>query len=822
MAESPAEQLAAQLAAARDAAEIRITTAAADVLDAYAQQVRAAVLADEGVPPQLDMAPTTAEWAQLASATLTDVFVAEFLTIWELGTSLVDVLSGPDVPIAAIVGAWEAIRQDTADDYARNAIDQLNGIPAQMQTILHSAHDAGYFEQESPAQIRARVDEAITGFSPGGSGAWRAERIGRTEATFLLAAVQQAQATAAEQALRNSGHPGGLRKQWITRDDERVRHAHAAVHQKIAPIADRFLVGGMFMLAPGDLAGGLDQIVNCRCHLTILGPAGLTAAGGTPMTSRAPSNYLPTVSMRLDHPSSPSYDPATSPALARAAAAKARGAARLASGAPSAELAESELPDGWRGVLAPLDTLSGDGRLIKAAGLRARPYPLPFLAQESLEPGHYGAVHAGALDRVWVEGGNLMGEGRFDLADPEGQRWARRMADGFAGGVSVDLDDVVFSEHFIDRETGEELDPEDAMEILWFGDDPSRIEYQMHMDEWRLIGHTAVYHPAFYQAAVQPVFGYQPSGEIVEIPAERAAAAANSDPGAAASRRAAAASASAALLAAGVPAGPDAPPEAWFEAPTLPGPTPITVDDDGRVFGHIALWNTCHTGSPDVCIAPPRTSNNYALFHTGEVVTREGDRLSVGRMTVGGGHADPWAPVPGAIEHYDETGAVVAIVRATEDAYGIVVAGALHPHATKQQVADFMLSPPSGDWRRVGANLELVAVLSVNTPGYPVTRPRAAASDNRQISLVASGVPPINRHGGIVRVSGTKKSPVAEQYMSAILARSLRRGRLEQLAAQLGPVDVWAQTREHLAELEADSEHYELVLASAIRHGFRG
>jgi hypothetical protein len=222
-----------------------------------------------------------------------------------------------------------------------------------------------------------------------------------------------------------------------------------------------------------------------------------------------------------------------------------------------------------------------------------------------------------------------------------------------------------------------------------------------------------------------------------------------------------------------------------------------------------------------VCIAPPRTSNNYALFHTGEIVTREGDRLSVGRMTVGGGHADPWAPVPGAIEHYDETGAVVAIVRATEDSHGIVVAGALHPNATKQQVADFLLSPPSGDWRRVGANLELVAVLSVNTPGYPVTRPRAAAADNRQISLVASGVPPVSRGGG--RISIDRSVPHAQHVaLSSTLARSLRRGRLEQLAGQLVAIDPWERTRRVLASMDPASESYDLVFASARRHGFRG
>jgi hypothetical protein len=36
----------------------------------------------------------------------------------------------------------------------------------------------------------------------------------------------------------------------------------------------------------------------------------------------------------------------------------------------------------------------------------------------------------------------------------------------------------------------------------------------------------------------------------------------------------------------------------------------------------------------------------------------------------------------------------------------------------------------SGDWRRIGGNLELMAVLAVNLPGFPVLRTKA---------LVASG-----------------------------------------------------------------------------------
>lgn len=50
-------------------------------------------------------------------------------------------------------------------------------------------------------------------------------------------------------------------------------------------------------------------------------------------------------------------------------------------------------------------------------------------------------------------------------------------------------------------------------------------------------------------------------------------------------------------------------------------------------------------------------------------------------------------------------------------------------------------APLSGDWRRHGGNLELVAALTVNTPGYPVVR-GANDEQGRDLSLVAAGMVP--------------------------------------------------------------------------------
>lgn len=192
-------------------------------------------------------------------------------------------------------------------------------------------------------------------------------------------------------------------------------------------------------------------------------------------------------------------------------------------------------------------------------------------------------------------------------------------------------------------------------------------------------------------------------------------------------------------------AAPVAPPSAWFDDPHLGAPTPLHIDDDGRVYGHVAVWDTCHVGIGDSCVTPPKSLTSYAYFHTGEVKTAEGSRVAVGRLTYGGGHAAPNLGYRAAAEHYDRTSNTGAYVRAGEDDYGIWVAGMLAPDADESAVFKMRAAPLSGDWRRVGTNLEMVAALHVNTAGFPIPRAMVTASaghEEETLSLVAAGALP--------------------------------------------------------------------------------
>jgi len=146
---------------------------------------------------------------------------------------------------------------------------------------------------------------------------------------------------------------------------------------------------------------------------------------------------------------------------------------------------------------------------------------------------------------------------------------------------------------------------------------------------------------------------------------------------------------------------------------------------------------------PQGCVTPPRGAT-YAYFHTGEVLTAAGEPVAVGHLTFGTGHADMAASGAAAAAHYDNTATVAADVRAGEDRHGIWVAGALRPTLTDEQVREFRAAPLSGDWRRIGGRLELVAALAVNTPGFPVPRTRArvlVASGHEQTIVAALPIP---------------------------------------------------------------------------------
>jgi hypothetical protein len=229
---------------------------------------------------------------------------------------------------------------------------------------------------------------------------------------------------------------------------------------------------------------------------------------------------------------------------------------------------------------------------------------------------------------------------------------------------------------------------------------------------------------------------------------------------------------------------PIVPPSAWFSDPELNAPTPLTVTDEGRIFGHLAVWGQCHIGHTNRCVEPPASITNYAHFLTGEILCEDGKRLPVGQITMNGNHAPHSYGADATSAHYDNTALAAADVTAGEDAFGIWVSGAIRPDLHPNQIRGLMASDVSGDWRRIGGNLELVAVLSVNVPGFPKIRVKELEG------LVASLTLPAYEHGDIDEYISTLAASIGRspETRRAELARKVHGARISELANRVKKV----------------------------------
>jgi hypothetical protein len=201
--------------------------------------------------------------------------------------------------------------------------------------------------------------------------------------------------------------------------------------------------------------------------------------------------------------------------------------------------------------------------------------------------------------------------------------------------------------------------------------------------------------------------------------------------------------------------GPMKPPREWFDDPGFhvgdprlvlqederSYACPLTVTKEGQVYGHVAWWECTHTGFQGRKVKPPKSRSGYAFYLTGEGVECDDGSFvqGVGQLTAGCGHAPTSMGAAEAVAHYDGGfGAYQwADCRAGQDDFGPWIAGALRPGLSDQQIREVRALSLSGDWRDRGGNLELVAVLAVPVPGFPIRRALAASGSGDLIDFCA-------------------------------------------------------------------------------------
>ena len=417
-------------------------------------------------------------------------------------------------------------------------------------------------------------------------------------------------------------------------------------------------------------------------------------------------------------------------------------------------------PGAWRGILVVEGVESGDGRMFAEGSLKTAPLPLPLMWQRETDEGHKKSVQAGRIDDLWREGNQIWGSGVFDLQGDDGIEAHRQVSQKFLRGVSVDVDSVKNSDvEMIFPKTGEEAS--DDIEKLFSEPDVTVFH------KGRLRGATLVQFPAFVEASIAlsnadvsaeaeteeitastvsvdvPVHAELngeklPVGTItVEVPVSGETEA----PETTLHHEAKEANTEGLVACA---CEDDAPPREFFENPGFTELTAPTLTADGRYFGHAAPWGACHTGFSGVCRTAPReASHDYFLL--GETLCADGSTIATGTVTLGTGHASTDGSVTPfeAIRHYDHTGTAIADIVTGEDEFGIWFSGAVRPGVSPLKLRSLRSAKLSGDWRKFGNKLRLVALLAVNVPGFPVPRTRAALHDGRQMALVAASINPL-------------------------------------------------------------------------------
>lgn len=409
-------------------------------------------------------------------------------------------------------------------------------------------------------------------------------------------------------------------------------------------------------------------------------------------------------------------------ALAHGAAAD----ADMVEGKPLDAMGEKTAP--WRGPLTVEGIETGDGREFKPESLTWADLPLPLRWNKEDSHGgepHTVAVNVGRIDKIWrEESGLVMGEGVLDLSDDDGQRVHDKIKGQFLRGVSVDVDSIKDADMELVWPADPDADGEgpDPFDMLFAS--PEKIVF----NKGRIRAATLVDIPAFAEAYIAllgedgaVVAGGEPIGAVREMRAPRARAM--------------------------TVQAPVRPPVGWFANPGLSVPTGISVTPDGRVYGHAALWGTCHIGQAGVCVTPPH-EEDHPYFMTGNVWTEDGASVQVGQITVGTGHAPLSYGYRAASDHYDNTGAAVADVAVGNDQHGIWVAGSIRPGTDESRIRELRAAGQvSGDWRRIGGSLRLVGLLAVNVPGFPVPKLKTHLTSGQQVALVAAGIPQL--HDGL-------------------------------------------------------------------------
>ena len=149
----------------------------------------------------------------------------------------------------------QAFRRFLAVYGARKVTQIIGTTQSQAVKLITAAIDEA--QQEGFGEIEtAKVVLSNVRSQAGVLSSYRAKMISRTES-------HSAAMTSNHTAAKSTGLP--LLKEWVASRSERTRPDHEEANGQRVKIDDSFIVGGEYLLMPGDPSGSAEQIINCRC-----------------------------------------------------------------------------------------------------------------------------------------------------------------------------------------------------------------------------------------------------------------------------------------------------------------------------------------------------------------------------------------------------------------------------------------------------------------------------------------------------------------------------------------------------------------------------
>lgn len=646
--------------------------------------------------------------------TITDAAVPDLSTV-ALGIVLASVILNRNAVLEAVahVDATPALSA-ARDEFMARRRESISTTPGLVRKKVEVALadptlTMSVVPEERPEVLRARAAEVLDPSSN------EMRDVARSQGYQAADVLNHAVIAAAS----HSDDAAELQKTWICTIDAKTRPTHWAADGQRVPLMGHFTVGGEQLFVPGDMSASPAEWKNCRCRVGVLAVDEELPDEVDRHTERLDGRD--SVAVNRDGRTQAEEIERRDKAGNVRARDDENGRGRVASGGwatPSeqeqgmtrkagvtfagdkddASDAEVETFLTFSGYIGKLGVATSDRRILAPdIDLSQREFPHPMAWQKQAVGGHMDSFTVGVVEVSEIQGDRVWASGYF-LNSPE----AMEAADQVKHKVSAPSLDLAAAEYKYTDENGEEIEG-DLFD--WWEENGEPFAYFTKAEQ---TGFTLVQTPAF--DGIDITLGERETRDLAVV--------------------------------ASVIASVEGPrvqtySAALFEDPKLTRPTAPTMNNEtGRIYGHLAEWGHVIRGGKEVT---PRNHNGYLNFHTSQVQLDNGKQLSVGRLTVQGGHADtnPVVTVATARAHYDNVCTAFGLVRVGEDQFGIWFSGVPAPGVVPEVFQAGMTAPLSGDWRDCGAGLDMIGAHAVNSPGFPIYS-AVTGPDGRELALVAS------------------------------------------------------------------------------------